>query len=208
MLLVSSLFVGLAMSGTTVEEIAALRDDMIHLCHKAYGGADKGQKNCRQNQHITGSTNAHVTFNCWKSGWSGRGKLTCRYGAEAFDGMINMASDGDQTAHSGTQVSRRRMEIEGEEEDVFADATEESKWETQTHPVNFELENLEDENEVTKLGDVAVCFLQGVEYIETEDESVQSKCSVQKNEDGLWELSYTSAKCHVLCFPYGATRMF
>lgn len=197
------------MAASTVSELSALRDDMIHLCFKAYGGGETGKKNCRQNPHITASTNKHVTFKCWKSGWSGQGSLTCRYGAEAYDGMTNMDKPGDRAVHNGAIQSRRRMMISGEDEDVFADgATEESKWENQIHPVNFELENIEDENEVTNLGDVAVCFLQGVEYIQTDDESVQSKCSVQKSADGNWELSYTSAKCHVLCYPHGASRMF
>lgn len=211
----TSMLVGVSMAGTIGPEIQAIRDDLIHLCYKAYGGTSGAAKNCRRNSDIAKSpSNNHVTFKCWKSGWSGRGNLSCRYGAEAFDGLNNLAFPGDHAVHPGTEDSARRrmVGVDGEEEeDVFSDATEEteeSKWENQRHPITFELENIEDENEVQNLGDVAVCFLQGVEYIQPDDEKVQSKCAVSKSADGLWQLSYTSAKCNVLCYPHGASRMF
>jgi len=197
-----------------VAELSAIRDDVIHLCWKAYGGNENAAKNCRKNSDIAKSTNLHATFKCWKSGWSGRGRLRCKYGAEAFD-LSNLSSPQDNEVHPGAIESRRRRMIsvdgEEEEEDVFSDGaeeTEESKWENQRHPITFELENIEDENEVQNLGNVAACFLQGVEYIQPDDEKVQSKCSVSQSADGLWQLSYTSAKCNVLCYPHGASRMF
>merc|ERR1719433_499023 len=183
------MFVGVSLAGTTAAELSAIRDDVIHLCWKAYGGNENASKNCRKNSDIAKSTNLHATFKCWKSGWSGRGRLRCKYGAEAFD-LSNLSSPQDNEVHPGAIESRRRRMIsvdgEEEEEDVFSDGaeeTEESKWENQRHPITFELENIE-------------------------DEKVQSKCSVSQSADGLWQLSYTSAKCNVLCYPHGASRMF
>lgn len=208
MLLTLSLFLGIGYSESSVESIQAIRDDLINVCMKLGGGtSDSINRDCRMGT----DDNLHVTLDCWNSGWSGQGKLKCRYGADVYFQGSNMNNAGYEQACEGCTKGRRRME---EEDDIFAEdaagkeTTEESKWEDLTHPVNFHLENIEDETEVLSLGNVAACLLQGFEYYKPDSEDVRSKCVLSKDSDGVWELAYASAKCNVICFPHGSSRYF
>jgi len=214
MLLKLSLLVGVGYA-TIGDEVNALRDDVVHVCMKLYGGSAH-LKNCRS---ITDSGPdaifRHSTMDCWKSGWSGRGNLKCKYGADVFNSVgagNNLNNPNMEAACVGCQQSRRRMEID--DEDIFGEdaagkeTTEESEWEEHTGPVNFSLENIEDEAEVVSLGNVSTCILQGFEYYKPDSKDVRSKCVVSQDSDGKWELTYASAKCDVTCFPHNTSRFF
>lgn len=226
-MLLFAFLVSAVYSATTSSEINAIRDDLLHVCYKIYGtgsAATGANKHCRFVAE-GGDPQIHVTYECRRSGWSGAGAFKCKYGADVY--TRNVQNPGYTATFKG-YVGRRRIEaveedmfesdeedmlaVEEDEEDMFKaqdeEVTEQSMWEGKTHPVYFELENIEDDTEVMSLGNVAICMLQGFEYIQPEDKSVGPHCKPRRNGDGVWELSYASAKCSVVCYPHGAARMF
>lgn len=212
----TALLASFGYAATPGDEIKAIRDDVRALCHKAWGA--EGAKHCR---YVSPTDEGrHIVNNCYKSGWSGHGSLRCDYGQNIHKGGRNDIQDGAQTVFTGAngeeRMGRRRVQVEDEHEwglegpgdlDEFPMGGDSDGSNDIVTDV-FDLENLTDEEDVMNLKDHVVgkslCILQGMVVIPTEDPSVNPSCNVKVSENNHWQLSHTSARCHVMCVPFRA----
>lgn len=190
------------------DEVAFVRDDVQALCYKIHGGQGK---QCRD--VIAADKQRHIFNDCWLSGWSGKGKLRCKYGMDVYG--ENKMLPGDQEVARGANEGRRRLESDGafnyEEEEMGAGSGAGARKDVVEGHMFFALENLEDEESKVVLQDGkegtydvsnSECLLMGTEVIEAGDD-VRSTCIVKPDESGRWTLTHVSAKCHVWCRPSG-----
>lgn len=199
------------------QELLAVRDDLRALCFVVHKG-DSPETRC--GEIPTGASQKHVYKECWKSGWSGRGKVVCKYAMDApAIGGENQLNPGFQDSPGG----RRR--IEAEEEDFglgMGSGLGDDEPETVHTPIRasgntfFELENesnelqsmaLEDDKGGKYMLSNSVCMLMGTTMHETHDHDVNPQCVIKPNEQGIWELTHVSATCNVFC-KQTSSRMF
>lgn len=199
----------LARAQTVSDNLKAIRDDLRGICYKAYGGADQGKMHCRDVQDA--DSQRHVHHECWKSGWSGRGNLRCKYGFDMHG--ANMQGAGDQAVHRGAHggAGRRRLgEADGlgsglsEEEREFIEEEEHEMASTGDKQVDFEFENLDDKDVMYPLDghsiQEALCIMTEVEIHSAE--GVNPGCGVTLGADGLWNMRVKSAKCKAYCMAH------